>query len=112
MPSTVTDTIDRAAVVAFCKQADAQLRPLLRTDASIDDASAREAYGVLESIDWNNGRATVAWTELEYDQLVRWHVTTDAVGDLQIGAGRWLKLGNVTPRTARRRMTLWINGLL
>jgi hypothetical protein len=35
---------------------------------------------------------------------------TDSVGDLAIGAGRWLKLGNCTTRTATSRVARHLAG--
>jgi hypothetical protein len=55
-----------------------------------------------------DGHRTVTIT---HDEGGQYHVRTDSVGDLQVGAGRWLKLGNCTTRTAASRVARHLAGL-
>jgi hypothetical protein len=93
---------DRASRRADHAQRARYARRYAGNDAQYDALADAERQVVSVSDPDTSGRRTVVVRDMETEQELTW--STDGAGDLQIGAGTWLKLGGVTTHTAKRRV--------
>ena len=85
----------------------ASVYPHLNNDREADQVSWDDGTPIVKRVSAPRPTGHIDVTLLEQDpyscDIFQRVVTTDSDGDLQIGAGRWLKLGGCSRQTARRR---------